>query len=188
MRSFLGKFVLMEVKTLSLRGLLEIRPDIYEDKRGYFFESFNKERFRGAGIDADFVQDNQSFSVKGTVRGLHFQAEPYGQGKLVWVASGRVLDVVVDIRQNSPDFGKVFEIELDSRDFKMLYVPPGFAHGFSALEDSIFQYKCTALYSKEAERGINPFDRFLNINWKVLNPTISEKDAVLPDFQSLISV
>jgi len=178
----------MEVKPLSLKGLLEIKPDIYRDNRGYFFESFNKEKFRLAGIEYDFVQDNQSFSVKGTVRGLHFQADPHAQGKLVWVTSGRVLDVVVDIRKNSSDYGKVFEIELDSRHFRMLFIPPGFAHGFSALEDSVFQYKCTALYSKEAERGIHPLDPFLNINWGVLNPNISEKDAALPHFNSLISV
>ena len=178
----------MEVKPLSLKGLLEIRPEIYRDKRGYFFESFNKEKFREAGIEYDFVQDNQSFSVKGTVRGLHFQADPHAQGKLVWVTSGRVLDVVVDIRKNSSDYGKVFEIELDSRHFRMLYIPPGFAHGFSALEDSVFQYKCTSPYAKAAERGINPLDHFLDINWRTENPIISEKDAALPDFQSLIIV
>lgn len=188
LRSFLGKIVEMEVKPLSLTGLLEIRPDIYRDSRGYFFESFNKEKFSQLGLEYDFVQDNQSFSVKGTVRGLHFQADPHAQGKLVWVTSGRVLDVVVDIRKNSPDYGKVIEIELDSRHFRMLFIPPGFAHGFSAMEDSVFQYKCTSHYTKAAEMGIHPLDRSLNIDWRTENPIISEKDAALPDFQSLIYV
>jgi dTDP-4-dehydrorhamnose 3,5-epimerase len=178
----------MEVKELSLKGLLEIRPPVYKDKRGYFFESFNSEAFRKAGVQADFVQDNQSFSVKGTVRGLHFQANPHAQGKLIWVASGRVLDVVVDIRANSADYGRHLEIELDSQDFRMLYIPPGFAHGFSALEDSIFQYKCTSAYHKDSERGIHPLDASLNINWRVSEPLISDKDASQSSFASLLPV
>jgi dTDP-4-dehydrorhamnose 3,5-epimerase len=186
LHSFLGIYRGMEVKALSLTGLLEIRPTVYRDKRGYFFESFNSETFRNAGIGVNFVQDNQSFSVKGTVRGLHYQAEPHAQGKLIWVASGRVLDVMVDIRKDSPDFGKYLCIELDSRDFRMLYIPPGFAHGFSALEDSIFQYKCTSLYHKESERGINPLDSTLSIDWRVENPIISDKDSILADFNQLM--
>jgi dTDP-4-dehydrorhamnose 3,5-epimerase len=175
----------MEVKALSLNGLLEIRPAVYRDNRGYFVESFNAESFRKAGVEANFVQDNQSFSKKGTIRGLHFQETPHAQGKLVWVLSGRVLDVMVDIRKNSPDYGKHLEIELNSNDFRMLYIPPGFAHGFSALEDSVFQYKCTAFYNRESEGGINPLDSSLAINWRVENPIISEKDSLLPDFQTL---
>ena len=178
----------MQVKELSLKGLLEIRPQIYRDQRGYFFESFNSAAFRAAGIHADFVQDNQSFSVKGTVRGLHYQADPHAQGKLVWVAAGLVRDVVVDIRRNSPDYGNFLAIELDSNDFRMLYIPPGFAHGFSALQDSVFQYKCTSLYNKESERGINPLDSTLNIDWGVENPIISDKDSALSGFRTILPV
>ena len=173
----------MEVKALSLSGLLEIRPAVFRDQRGYFFESFNAEAFRKAGLPFSFVQDNQSYSQKGTIRGLHFQAEPHAQGKLVWVASGRVLDVMVDLRKDSPDYGKHIRVELDSSDFRMLYIPPGFAHGFSALENSLFQYKCTALYQKASEGGINPLDAGLGINWQVSDPIISEKDLALPAFQ-----
>jgi dTDP-4-dehydrorhamnose 3,5-epimerase len=178
----------MEVKALSLMGLLEIRPRVYRDERGYFFESFHTEKFREAGIQAEFVQDNQSFSKKGTIRGLHFQMDPHAQGKLIWVASGRVLDVMVDIRSDSPDFGKYIQIELDARDFRMLYIPPGFAHGFSALEDTVFQYKCTSLYHLESESGINPLDSTLNINWQVENPLISKKDSELSEFNALFSI
>jgi dTDP-4-dehydrorhamnose 3,5-epimerase len=176
---------LMEVKALSLNGLLEIRPAVYRDERGYFFESYNADSFRNAGIASDFVQDNQSFSKKGTIRGLHFQVEPHAQGKLVWVTSGRVLDVMVDIRLDSPTFGKFTQVELDSRDFKMLFIPPGFAHGFSALEDSVFQYKCTTFYHKASEGGIHPLDSELAIDWQVENPLISEKDLNLPAFNQL---
>jgi len=175
----------MEVKALSLNGLLEIRPAVYRDERGYFFEYYNADSFRNAGIASDFVQDNQSFSKKGTIRGLHFQVEPHAQGKLVWVTSGRVLDVLVDIRLDSPTFGKFTQVELDSRDFKMLFIPPGFAHGFSALEDSVFQYKCTTFYHKASEGGIHPLDSELAIDWQVENPLISEKDLNLPAFNQL---
>jgi dTDP-4-dehydrorhamnose 3,5-epimerase len=177
----------MEVKPLALNGLLEIRPSIFRDDRGYFFEAFNINSFRNAGITTEFVQDNQSFSRKGTIRGLHFQNPPHAQGKLVWVSSGKVLDVVVDIRKNSPDFGRHLCVELDSNDFKILYIPPGFAHGFAALEDSVFQYKCTAVYHKDSEGGINPMDSSLNINWPVSNPVVSEKDNNLPFFTELTS-
>jgi dTDP-4-dehydrorhamnose 3,5-epimerase len=175
----------MEIKALSLNGLLEIRPAIFRDDRGYFFESFNSRTFQEAGLPVDFVQDNQSFSRKGTIRGLHFQSPPHAQGKLVWVASGRVLDVMVDIRKESPDYGKFLQVELDSKDMRMLYIPPGFAHGFSALEDSVFQYKCTSVYNKESEGGINPLDAELAINWHVENSIISGKDLALPEFSIL---
>jgi dTDP-4-dehydrorhamnose 3,5-epimerase len=175
----------MEVKALALKGILEIRPAVFRDERGYFFEAFNIKSFRDAGITAEFVQDNQSFSRKGTIRGLHFQNPPHAQGKLIWVSSGKVLDVIVDLRKNSPDFGKYIRVELDSKDFKILYIPPGFAHGFAALEDSIFQYKCTALYHKNSESGINPKDPSLAIDWLVNDPIISEKDLNLPFFADL---
>ena len=187
LHSFLVISQRMEVKALSLNGLLEIRPSVFRDNRGYFFESFNEATFRNAGVEAGFVQDNQSFSLKGTIRGLHFQAPPHAQGKLVWVASGKVLDVMVDLRKDSPDFRKYLQVELDSRDFRMLYIPPGFAHGFSALEDSVFQYKCTAVYHKSAEGGVNPLDAGLGIDWQVKEPIISEKDLALPGIHDIQS-
>ncbi len=113
--------------------------------------------------------------------------DPHAQGKLIWVVSGRVLDVMLDIRRDSPDFGKYIQVELEANSLRMLYIPPGFAHGFSALEDSVFQYKCTRIYHKESEAGINPLDPVLNINWGVENPIISQKDLALPDFNAVIS-
>lgn len=175
----------MEIKPLGLNGLLEIKPAVYKDDRGYFLETFNVDSFLSTGVESHFVQDNQSFSRKGTIRGLHFQTGIHAQGKLVWVSSGRVLDVVVDIRKDSPDFGKFLQIELDSKDMKMLYIPPGFAHGFSALEDSVFQYKCTNLYNKASESGINPLDPDLAIDWKVSSPILSEKDSGFQNFAAL---
>jgi dTDP-4-dehydrorhamnose 3,5-epimerase len=177
----------MEVKELSIKGLLEIRPAIFRDDRGYFFESHNTATFKKAGLDLNFVQDNQSFSKKGTIRGLHYQSAPFAQGKLVWVAVGKVLDVMVDLRKDSPDFGKYLQVELSSDDFRMLYIPPGFAHGFSAMEDSVFQYKCTAPYSKISEGGINPMDGTLAIDWHVDQMIVSEKDLQLSAFNEIKS-
>lgn len=177
----------MEVQELALPGLLEIRPRIFSDKRGYFFESYNEEAFLKHGISEKFIQDNQSFSLKGVVRGMHFQNPPHDQGKLVRVISGRVLDVVVDIRKNSPTFGQHCGVELSADEQNMLFIPSGFAHGFSALTDCIFQYKCTTTYHQMAENGINPFDPVLHIDWKVLNPIISPKDEILPNISELIS-
>lgn len=170
----------MEVQELALPGLLEIRPRIFTDERGYFFESYNQERWKSFGLEVDFVQDNQSFSSKGVVRGLHFQLPPFEQGKLVRVIVGKVLDIALDIRQNSPTYGQYLTVELSAEKQNMLYIPPGFAHGFSALEDSIFHYKCTHVYHQSAEMGINPLDPELGIDWKVVNPIISAKDLELP--------
>jgi len=173
----------LEVKKTGFEGLVEIQPDVYRDSRGFFFESFNDEAFKAAGLDVRFVQDNQSFSKKGVIRGLHFQREPYAQGKLVRVIVGKALDVAVDIRKGSATFGRVFSIILDGEKNNMLYVPPGFAHGFSALEDTVFFYKCTNHYHKESEGGIRWDDPDLNIDWMTRDPEVSEKDSRLMTFE-----
>lgn len=149
-------------------------------------ESFHAKKLHDAGISAPFVQDNQSFSKKGVLRGLHFQKAPYAQGKLISVIFGKVLDVVVDIRKSSPTFGKYFKCVLDDEKHNMLYVPEGMAHGFLALEDSLFVYKCTSFYHKESEAGIVWNDDELAIDWGVSDPILSEKDAVLPSFHQVM--
>lgn len=177
----------MQIRETSIAGLVEIFPRIFEDERGSFFESYNKEAFEKAGLPTNFVQDNQSFSVKGVLRGLHFQNAPYAQGKLVRVIKGRVIDVAVDIRPDSPTFGKYELFELDAQRNNMAYVPEGFAHGFAALEDSIFSYKCTNLYHKASESGIIWNDPTLGIDWGIKNPIVSEKDMELGTFKSIFS-
>ncbi|TNE78631.1 MAG: dTDP-4-dehydrorhamnose 3,5-epimerase [Bacteroidetes bacterium] len=178
----------MEIKHIPIDGPLVIQPKVFFDERGYFFESFNQAKFTEAGVQEVFVQDNQSMSQKGAVRGLHFQAPPHAQGKLVRVIQGAVYDVIVDIRKNSPTYGQHFGIELSASNFTTFWIPAGFAHGFSTLEDNtIFQYKCTDLYHKESEGGILWNDPDLNIDWKVANPILSEKDQLntrFKDFQS----
>ena len=169
-----------------IEGLVEIFPRIFNDDRGYFFESFNQKAFLDHGISEDFVQDNQSFSIKNVVRGLHFQNPPFAQGKLVRVISGTVIDVVVDIRKNSPTYGQHAKFLLESHLGNMVYVPPGFAHGFVALEDAMFSYKCTNLYNKATESGIVWNDKTLNIDWGVENSIVSAKDEELLDFQSFV--
>ncbi|GLU53000.1 dTDP-4-dehydrorhamnose 3,5-epimerase [Dyadobacter frigoris] len=175
----------MQIRETSIAGLVEIIPRVFQDDRGFFFESYNEELFKKLGLPTNFVQDNQSFSIKGVVRGLHFQNAPFAQGKLVRVISGRVLDVAVDIRPDSPTFGKheVFELRSDTNN--MAYVPEGFAHGFVALEDSVFSYKCTNIYNKGAESGLLWNDPDLGIDWGVENPIVSEKDIILPSFKTL---
>jgi len=175
----------MQIRETSIAGLVEIFPRVFEDERGMFFESFNVELFKSLGLPTNFVQDNQSFSKKGVVRGLHFQNAPFAQGKLVRVISGSVLDVAVDIRPESPTFGKheIFILRSDTNN--MAYIPEGFAHGFAALEDSIFTYKCTNLYSKVSESGILWSDPDLGIDWGVENPIVSEKDLILPTLRAL---
>jgi dTDP-4-dehydrorhamnose 3,5-epimerase len=170
----------MIFEKLPLEGLVLITPRIFNDTRGYFFESYNKDVFLKNGIDVEFAQDNQSLSFKNALRGLHFQNPPYEQGKLVRVISGSVKDVVVDLRKNSPTFRKHFSIALSSKENKMLWIPPGFAHGFATLEDNtIFFYKCTKIYNKQSESGIAYNDSSLDINWGITNPVISEKDMDL---------
>lgn len=177
---------MLELVKTELEGLLIIKPKVFGDERGYFFESYNKDNYRNAGIDLYFVQDNISKSIKGTIRGLHYQVGDKAQGKLCKVVYGRVLDVAVDIRFGSPTFGKYFSSELSEENHTQLWIPPGFAHGFSVLsEEAIFSYKCTALYSKEHERAIIFNDPDLNIDWKVDNPIVSGKDFKAQFFKSI---
>ena len=170
----------MEVIETGIEGLIEIVPKIFQDERGYFLESYQKQFFKSINIDDDFVQDNQSFSKKGVLRGLHFQKAPYEQSKLVKVIQGKVLDVAVDLRKNSPTFGEHRSVILDAKKQNMFYVPRGFAHGFLTLEDAIFVYKCDNYYNKSSESGILWSDKTLNINWGIKNPIVSEKDQILP--------
>lgn len=176
----------MQVRQTGIEGLVEIIPSVFNDDRGWFYEFFNKNTFATAGLPSDFVQENTSFSKKGVVRGLHFQQSPHAQGKLVTVLMGAVLDVVVDMRKNSSTFGQVYYCKLDSVRHNMLMVPEGFAHGFAALEDSWFFYKCTNFYNRPAESGIVWNDPHLNIQWTVENPIVSEKDQVLPTWSELL--
>lgn len=170
-----------------IKDLLLIEPKVWHDDRGYFFESFNAGLFSKEGIKADFIQDNQSLSQKGALRGLHAQAPPHAQGKLVRVISGRVWDVAVDMRRDSATFGQYFGMELSGENHLQLWIPPGFLHGFLTLEDkTIFHYKVTTFYNKASEVGLRWDDTFLNIQWPVLedgSPLIcSEKDLLLPAF------
>ena len=167
----------MKTIPTSIPNLVLIQPSVFEDSRGHFFESYNKELFTTCGITIEFLQDNQSLSQKGVLRGLHFQNPPYAQAKLVRVITGAVLDVAVDIRRNSPTYGKHVAEILSSKNKAMLYIPEGFAHGFLVLEDNtIFSYKCSNTYNKKSEEGILWSDTDLNINWGISNPSLSEKD------------
>jgi len=168
-----------------ISGLLIFEPKVYEDDRGYFFESYNLKNFNEQNLYLNFVQDNQSRSHYGVIRGLHYQLDPNAQVKLVRVLSGAILDVAVDIRKNSPTYGKVFSIELSADNKKQLYIPAGFAHGFSVLSEiAEVMYKCDEFYSKESEGGIRYNDPQLNIDWKIPADKIvvSEKDLQLPLF------
>ncbi len=178
----------MKIIETELKGLLIIEPVVFKDERGYFYESYNKKLFHEYDIKDEFIQDNQSLSQKNVIRGLHFQHPPYAQAKLVRVIKGSVLDVVVDIRKNSPTYGKTFSIELTEENFLMLYIPIGFAHGFATLQDNtIFAYKCSNSYNKLSEDTILWNDPTLNINWQVENPILSEKDKKGKLFKEFIS-
>lgn len=175
----------MKIIETPLSGLLIIEPDVFEDHRGYFYESYNLLRYQEIGINLPFVQDNESKSDKGVVRGLHYQINPFAQAKLVRVVHGTVYDVALDLRKDSPTFGKWFGIELDEKNKKQLFIPRGFAHGFSVLsETAVFSYKCDNVYKKETERAINPFDPQLAINWQLEENDckVSDKDKVAPFF------
>lgn len=176
----------MQVKETGIEGLVEIFPAIFKDDRGWFYEFYNEKTFHNAGITHKFVQENTSFSKKGVIRGLHFQHAPYAQGKLVTVAHGKVLDVVVDLRKESKTFKQVYYCTLDSERRNMLMVPEGFAHGFAALEDAVFSYKCTNFYNKASESGIVWNDPQLNIKWPFSNPIVSDKDNILPTLEQLL--
>jgi dTDP-4-dehydrorhamnose 3,5-epimerase len=167
-------------------GLKIYEPKVFEDSRGYFFEAYNQQIFLNEGINISFIQDNQSRSSYGVIRGLHYQLNPAAQIKLVRVLEGRILDVAVDIRKGSPTYGQVFSLELSAENKKQLLIPKGFAHGFSVLsETAIVLYKCDALYNKDAEAGIRFDDAELNIDWGIpkQKTVISDKDITLPGFR-----
>jgi dTDP-4-dehydrorhamnose 3,5-epimerase len=167
----------MEIIDEPIKGLKLLKPKVFGDHRGYFFESYNKKTFESVGIKDEFVQDNQSLSQKNVLRGLHFQFGKFAQAKLIRVISGSVYDVTVDIRKGSPTYGKCYGVELNPDKQYQLYVPIGFAHGFVTLEDNtVFAYKCSDYYSPGHEGGIMYNDPDLNIDWKVDNPILSEKD------------
>jgi len=167
----------MEVVETKLKGVFVLKPKVFEDARGHFFESYNKTLFANAGLNMNFVQDNQSLSQKGVLRGLHFQNPPFAQGKLVRVITGSVFDVAVDIRKGSPTYGQWFGQELNHRNKWMMYIPEGFAHGFATLEDNtIFAYKCTNFYSKPSEDCLLWNDPDIGITWGLKDPLLSEKD------------
>ena len=168
----------MKITKTNIDGLIVIEPEIFLDDRGFFFESWNLNSFKKIGIEENFVQDNQSLSSKGVLRGLHFQNPPYSQSKLVRVIKGSVLDVAVDIRSNSPTYGLHYSVTLSEKNFKSFFIPKGFAHGFITLEDNtIFSYKCSEFYNKESEGSIAWNDKDLSIDWKIKNPIVSIKDS-----------
>ena len=175
----------MEIIKTKIKDLLIVKPDVFEDERGYFFESFSKEKFKAFGLDLDFVQDNESKSQKNVLRGLHFQKPPYAQGKLVRVVKGAVLDVAVDLRKDSDTYGQWEAIELTEENKLMYWVPAGFAHGFLTLRDeTVFTYKCTNVYNKESEGSLLWNDPTLNIDWGSISDLIlSDKDLESPLFE-----
>jgi len=176
----------MKIHKTELDGVLIIEPDVFKDSRGFFFESYNKEKYDNEGLKFDFVQDNISKSVKGTIRGLHYQVGDFAQGKLCQVLSGSVYDVAVDIRFGSPTFGKFTGAELSGENHLQFWIPPGFAHGFSVLSDEvIFMYKCTNFYSKKDERAILYNDPEIGIDWKIKIPLVSDKDLLTKKFKEI---
>ncbi len=180
----------MPFTEVSIPGLLVFEPAVFEDSRGFFFESYNEKSFAAHGIHDRFVQDNQSKSEYGVVRGLHFQQNPYAQSKLVRVLVGKILDVAVDIRKNSPTYGQVFSIELSAANKKQLYIPKGFAHGFSVLSEvAEVLYKCDNFYNKQSEGGILLDDTTLNIDWQIPSDKmiVSEKDKQNSTFDALVT-
>ncbi len=180
----------MKFTETQLKGCFIIEPNVIEDARGYFFESYHLQKFQdNTGKEIQFVQDNESKSKYGVVRGLHMQRGGFAQSKLVRVLSGKILDVAVDVRKDSPTFGRHFSIELSSDNKKQLFIPTGFLHGFSVLsEEAVVYYKCDAFYNKESEQGINPVCTELKIDWKLPKDKIllSEKDENAPSFAELI--
>jgi dTDP-4-dehydrorhamnose 3,5-epimerase len=177
----------VKLKTTGIEGLEIILPVVFKDERGYFMESYNVNKLKELGVQIDFVQDNQSFSKKGTLRGLHYQNPPYAQTKLIRVLEGAIIDVAVDLRRNSPTYGQSFCIELNAENKMQLLVPQGFAHGFSVIsETALVMYKCDQYYHKESEGGIRFDDAELNIDWgmDLKDAIVSEKDLILPDFKN----
>ena len=179
----------MEVKKTKINGVFLIKPQVFNDNRGHFFESFNSKKFNEAtSLDVQFVQDNQSLSSKNVLRGLHFQHPPFAQAKLVSVIKGEVLDVVVDIRKESNTYGEYIIENLNEENHHHLFIPEGMAHGFLTLKDNtIFSYKCSNYYDKGSEDGIIWNDGSLKIDWKIKNPLVSEKDQLAQNFTSFVS-
>ena len=178
----------MTIEKTPIQDLVIINPTVFEDSRGYFFEAYNQAKFHENGIMYDFIQDNQSFSKRGVIRGLHLQINPFAQAKLVRVLQGEILDVAVDFRKNSPTYGQHFSVVLSAENKKQLMVPHGFAHGFSVLsEKASVMYKVDQLYHKESERGIRYDDPTLAIDWQVRTNEVivSEKDVILPSFDQI---
>ena len=177
----------MKISRTEIDGVLILEPLVFEDERGYFFESFSQNELRAAGIDAVFVQDNQSCSTGGVIRGLHYQLAPYAQAKIIRALEGMVLDVAVDLRPGSPTFGRHVAVELSGENNRQVFIPHGFAHGFSVLsERAVIQYKCDAYYAKESEAGIRYDDPALAIDWRIAPEAaiISEKDGALPTLEN----
>ncbi len=173
----------MKINKTHLEGVIIIEPTVFGDGRGHFFESYRLDKLSEFGVNDDFVQDNQSLSAKGILRGLHFQTGEYAQGKLVRVIKGAVVDVAVDIRKSSATYGQHIAVELNENNKTIMYVPPGFAHGFVTLEDdTIFTYKCTNYYNKESEGAILWNSSALGIDWGITKPILSEKDKDAIDF------
>ena len=178
----------MTIEKTPIQDLVSITPAVFEDSRGYFFEAYNHAQFHENGIKYQFIQDNQSFSRRGVIRGLHLQINPFAQAKLVRVLEGEILDVAVDLRKNSPTYGQHFSVILSAENKKQLMVPHGFAHGFSVLsETASVMYKVDQLYHKESERGIRYDDPTLAIDWQLDSKEIivSEKDLILPSFNEI---
>lgn len=179
----------IKIKETPIPDLIVIQSQVFLDQRGFFLEFYNKETFRKAGVNVDFVQDNISRSTKGVLRGLHFQHR-LPQGKLVKVIRGKIFDVAVDLRKNSPAYGKWHGLILDDETHKMLYIPPGFAHGFLVLSETVdFHYKCTDFYDPGGESGIRWNDPDIGVEWPLeeIEPTLSEKDEALPFFKVIES-
>jgi dTDP-4-dehydrorhamnose 3,5-epimerase len=176
----------MNIEETFIKDLVVVEPTVFGDERGYFFESYSKTKFEDLGIHIEFVQDNQSFSKRGTLRGLHYQNPPFAQTKLVRVLEGEIIDVAVDIRKDSSTYGKVFSVLLSAENKKQLLVPQGFAHGFSVIsETASVMYKCDQFYNKASEGGIRYDDETLNIDWRMdlADAIVSEKDLILPNFE-----
>jgi dTDP-4-dehydrorhamnose 3,5-epimerase len=175
----------MKVLTCSIPGLLTIEPTVYGDQRGFFMETYSRDRCSEAGLPSEFVQDNVSLSTRGTLRGLHLQ-HPHGQGKLCFVLEGEVFDVAVDVRVGSPTFGRSEGVILSSENKRQFYIPPGFAHGFCVLSArALFYYKCTDFYSASSEVGVAWDDPDIGIDWPIESPRLSEKDAKNPRLKDI---
>jgi dTDP-4-dehydrorhamnose 3,5-epimerase len=178
----------MTVDRFEIEGLLLIKPAVFSDERGLFYETYSSNKYSAYGIPTSFMQDNESISKKNVLRGLHFQSPPHDQGKLVRVIKGAAIDVAVDIRKQSPTYGKYIMVELSEENKFQFWIPSGFAHGFLSLTDeTIFSYKCTNLYNKESESGLLWNDKDINIQWNIENPIVSEKDIQLAPFNSFNS-